>query len=179
MFFKVTGTIEFEPENVTRKHERQSDWKRVAMIRTHCDMHFYYCWFLKRRFNLELNRPLRGSHVTFISDRMSREPFEEAKKIFDGKSITFYLDTEPKTNGEHWWLRAYSREANDIREAMGLERDPYFGLHFTLGYANEKNIAHSEYILNKCKEFNLIPYEPRLSNNEVEERAVNFNLGQI
>lgn len=167
----MNGILEFSPEDKTRKHASQSSWKRVAMIKTDCDLDRYYAWFLKKRFNLELNKTLRGSHITFISDRLDRTIFEEASKIFNGKEITFYIELEPRSNGEHWWLRVHSPEAESIREALGLSRDPYFGMHLTLGYANERNLQHSKYILECCKRFELISNEPRkqLSEHEIKE----------
>lgn len=171
MVIKIRGIIEFSPEDVTRKHRAQSSWKRVAIIKTDCDLDRYYAWFLKKRFNLELNKNLRGPHITFISDRLEKEVFDEASKIFNGKEIDFYLELEPRGNGAHWWLRVHCPEAESIREAIGLSRDPYFGFHLTLGYANEKNIDHSKYIIECCKKFELISNESRnsLDDHEVYE----------
>lgn len=138
MVFKVKGILEFNPVNRTKKHRDQALWKRVAMIRTYCDMDEYYRWFLKKRFNLELNSNLRGTHVTIINDRMDFDAFENASEIFNGKEIEFYVDTEPRSNGKHWWLRVYCPEAESIREVMGLSREPYLAFHLTLGYALEK-----------------------------------------
>ena len=94
MIVKVKGIIEFSPEDVTRKHKSQSSWKRVAMIKTNCELDRYYAWFLEKRFSLKLNRSIRGSHVTFINDKMDMDIFDEGAKIFNGKEITFYIDLE-------------------------------------------------------------------------------------
>ena len=171
MVIKYRGILDFTPEDVTKKHKAQSSWKRVAVIKTNCDMDRYYAWFLKKRFNLELNRNLRGTHVTFISDKLEKSLFDEASKLFNGKEIDFYVELEPRGNGSHWWLRVHCPEAETIREAMGLCKEPYFGLHLTLGVANEKNIEHSKYILECCKRFELISNEPRkpLSQHEIIE----------
>jgi hypothetical protein len=166
MLVKIKGKIEFSPEDVTRKHKSQSAWKRVAMIRTDCELDRYYSWFIKKRFNLELNRNLRGSHITFISDRLEKDIFNQASAIFNGKEIDFYIDLEPRSNAEHWWLRVYCPEAESIREVLGLTREPFFGFHLTLGHANDKNIAHSEYILRQCRMFELISNDPRKPFNE-------------
>lgn len=168
MLIKLKGILEFSPEDVTRKHKNQSSWKRVAMIRTDCDLDRYYAWFLKKRFNLELNKNLRGSHVTIISDRLDKNVFSEASKVFNGKEIEFFIELDPKSNGEHWWLRVFCPMAESIREAMGLSRDPYFGFHLTIGHANERNIAHSEYILRVCKMFNLTSNDSRKPLDEYE-----------
>ena len=168
MIVKVKGIIEFSPEDVTRKHKSQSSWKRVAMIKTNCELDRYYAWFLEKRFSLKLNRSIRGSHVTFINDKMDMDIFDEGAKIFNGKEITFYIDLEPRSNSEHWWLRVYSQDAENIRESLGLSRDPYYSFHLTLGYANEKNLEFSDYILRQCQKFELIYNSPRKKFEEHE-----------
>lgn len=74
--------------------------------------------------------------------------WEEVKKKWDGKEIEIVLDLDPRTNSEHWWLNIPHEERGElqsIRDELGLDR-PYFGMHMSLGYANEKNIHHSRYI---------------------------------
>ncbi len=186
MVFKVKGIIEFNPEDKTNKHKSQSSWKKVAMIRTNCDLDRYYAWFLKKRFNLELNKNLRGTHITFINDRMDSNLFEQARNMFNGKEITFYLEIEPRTSGEHWWLRVYCPEAENIREVMGLNRVPFHPFHLTLGHAvikypeaveNSENSAmkikkdyleHSNYILECSKRFEILSNVSRMSLSEQE-----------
>jgi hypothetical protein len=156
------------------------------MIRTNCELDRYYAWFLKKRFNLELVRNLRGTHVTFINDRMDAKTFNQFSELFDGKEIDFYVETEPRSNGEHWWLRVHCPEAESIREIMGLSREPFFGMHLTLGRAEERYpegveennnsilkikkdyIEHSEYILECCKRHELISNEPRKPLSELK-----------
>lgn len=154
MLIRVKGILDFEPEDVTRKHKSQSSWKRTALIKTGCDMDRYYAWFLKKRFNLDLNKNLRGSHVTFISDKLEKSIFDQASNIFNGKEIDFFINTEPRSSGLHWWLRVHCPDAESIREAIGLPRDPYFGLHLTIGYANNKNYLHSLYAWRCFERFN-------------------------
>ena len=146
----VKGKVIFDPENKTRKHESQSKWKRVVLIQLDCETYAYYAWFVNRRYNLILNRPLRGTHVTIVNDVVDRsELYDAAKAKYNGKLMEFTFDPDARTNGEHWWLRVSSNEAEDLREEIGLTRKPYFNLHLTLGHANEKHIAHAEYI-HKC-----------------------------
>jgi hypothetical protein len=111
-----------------------------------------------------LNKPLRGSHVTFINDAERETPyFEEAKTLFDGKEITFYIDPEPRSNGEHWWLRVYCTDAESIRTVSGTTPIPYFAFHLTLGYATHLRLEHSMYILEICKRHQIISSESRQS----------------
>jgi hypothetical protein len=169
MVVKIKGKIEFNPPDHTNKHVSQSVWKKVAIIYTNCELDKYYAWFLKKRFNLELVQNIRGSHITFISDRVGdAELYNKVSNLFDGKEIDFYIELEPKSNGKHWWLRVHCPEAESIREIIGLNREPYAGLHLTLGHASPKNLHHSDYILEQCKKFNLISYENRKSLSEHE-----------
>ncbi len=188
MVFKVRGILEFSPKDKTKKHVSQASWKRVAMIRTDCELDRYYAWFLKKRFNLELNKNLRGTHVTFINDRMSIEKFDQFAQIFNGKEIDFYVETEPRSSGEHWWLRVHCPEAESIREVMGLSREPFYGMHLTLGHAvikypedvesnslspqvKKNYVEHSEYITECSKMYNILSNESRkpLSEHEIVE----------
>jgi hypothetical protein len=154
------GKILFEPENKTKKHLAQASWKKVAMVIFNGDIAEYYSWFLKKRFNLELNKPLRGAHITFINDSIDdllnrtgsvaekEEAWNKLKEKWDGKEISVTLNLRPFSDVSHWWLivdHKHRDELHAIRSEIGLGR-PYFGLHMTIGYANEKNISHSKYI---------------------------------
>lgn len=152
----IEGKLLFDPVNVSKKHQKQSSWKKVALVMFNDDLDHYYAWFLQKRFNLVLNPPLRGSHVTIISDMVDNETYEQAHPFFNGKTVRFeYNPADIRTNGEHWWLRVASEDTRSIRTSMGLSADPYFSLHMTIGYANDKNIAHSKYILDCIKRHSL------------------------
>jgi len=155
--FELKGKIEFEPVNVSKKHYSQSTWKKVAIVKFECDIYAYYSWFLERRFNLKLNPPLRGTHITIINDIVEDDIYEQAKELFKDKELTFYYDpTIIRSNSKgHWWLKVNSDDAHNIRSAMGLDPNPYFGLHLTVGLSNPKYLDHSKYITEQCIRFNL------------------------
>lgn len=164
----LKGVIEFEPKNLTPKHEKQSDWKIIALINFDGDISEYYSWFLKKRFNLILNKPIRKSHITFINDRFEEITgdtneeksffWDKVKNKWNGKLIDVTLNLDYFTNGKDWWLNvdhAYRDEIQGIRNELGLER-PHSGLHLTVGRANdwfidtEENkgkFCHSRYLL--------------------------------
>lgn len=149
--------IIFDPVELTKKHKSQSSWKRVVTCQTDCDIHEYYAWFLNARFNLKLNKPIRKAHVTIVNDKIhDHELYKMAKQLFHGKEITFKYDpAEIRTNGEHFWIKVYSDDVANIRTVMGLSPNPYFNLHLTIGYANEKNIQHAHYIHEIILKYNL------------------------
>jgi hypothetical protein len=154
----IQGKIVFDPEDKTKKHILQSSWKKMAMVLLDGDWCNYYAWFIEKRYNLKLNKPLRNAHVSFINDsykdmigdseQEKEEKWRKVKEKWDGKIIDITLDLGFKTDGEHWWLRVspeHRQIFDEIRTEIGLGR-PYWGLHMTIGYANNKNIEHSKYI---------------------------------
>ena len=158
---KLTGKIVFEPQNMTKKHSKQSSWKRCAMVMFNDDTSEYYAWFLFKRYNLTLNPPLRKAHVTFVNDKVCEMngEWKTVKNKWNGKEIEVSICVDPRTDSDnegskgHWWLNVpeeYNAELKSIREELGLG-DPYYSLHLSLGYANEKNMAHSKYIHSMIK----------------------------
>ena len=162
----LTGKINFEPEDKTKKHLNQASWKKIAMVLIDGDICEYYAWFIQKRYNLILNKPLRGAHVSFINDSMrdltqngkiseadAIAKWEEVKKKWNGKKIDIVLDLDPKTDDRTWWLNIPHDERDglqEIRSELGLGK-PFFGMHMSIGYANEKNIEHSVYIHESIK----------------------------
>jgi len=153
------GTLVFDPIDRTAKHKKQSSWKKVAMVvidgeiapnkRIKGDTWGLYAWFLKKRYNIILNPPLRGTHISFINDREgdlnggkgTREEREhmwnQLKKKYHHTKIQVTLSTDVRSDGNHWWLvmpEEDRTELHKIRSEVGLGR-PFYGLHMSIGYA--------------------------------------------
>jgi hypothetical protein len=150
----LNGKIIFDPIDMTNKHKSQSSWKKVAMVMFEGDVSEYYAWFIKKRFNLKLNSPMRGAHISFINDSQNDfivDNWEEGKRIFDGKDISVEFNRTVNSNGKHWWFRVDPEKRSElhaIRSLVGLPEMPHFGLHLSIGYANDKYIEHSKYLNN-------------------------------
>lgn len=189
------GKIVFEPENKTKKHESQATWKKVAMVsfeedyRASTGISAYYSWFLNKRFNLTLNPPQRGAHVTFINDSFKdinhgngtseekQAAWDLLKEKWDGKEISVTLNLRPFTNIYHWWFivdHKHRDELHAIREEIGLGR-PYFGLHMTLGLLNEnyKTDKKGQFLLDS--QDNKIP----LFDHQIEHAKYLYNLNEL
>lgn len=154
--FEIKGKIVFDPPELTNKHEKQSSWKRVVIAMIDCpDFWKYYSWFIKKRYNLELVSPIRGTHFTVINDRIDNNfYFEYAKSKYDGKPINIKYNIDVRTNDSSWWLNAYSDEAEQIRIECGLPAKPYFDFHITIGRADGPlRLEHSKYIHHLIKTF--------------------------
>ena len=134
---EVIGTIVFDPENMTKKHDAHAVWKRVAMLMIDCDISDYYAWFLKKRFSISLHSPQRGAHITFINDRTRdmNDQWDRVKREWNGKNIAVRISTDARTDAEYWWLNLLpSADLTSIRTELGLG-DPFFKYHLTIGRA--------------------------------------------
>jgi hypothetical protein len=191
------GKILFEPESKTKKHEAQSEWKKVAMVIFDNELPRYYRWFLLKRFNLELNPLHREAHITFINDSIddlndrigTREEkeavWEKLKQKWNGKEVEVVLNLRPFTNVYHWWLivdHKHRTELHAIRKEVGLGF-PYFGLHMTFGLLNRNldsngqevfshQLEHSKYI-NELNELGFIDLNKDYRmTNEIEIKRI-------
>ncbi len=132
-----TGRILFDPVNISKKHDKHASWKRVALLMFDCDISGYYAWFIRKRFNLILQPPIRGAHISFINDsaRDMNGQWENVRNRWNGREIDVALSTDVRTDGEFWWLNTVSNEEfMAIRSELGLG-DPFFRYHMTIGSA--------------------------------------------
>ena len=161
-YIEIQGTIYFDPPDATKKHERQSPWKRIAMVMLDggTELTSYYAWFIEKRYGVRLNKTLRGAHISFINDHIKdisgsndfqkQALWEKIRNKYNKTRITITVDVDARTNGNHWWFiipEEHRKELHGIREELGLSR-PKHGLHMTIGYPNEHNLDHSRYIHN-------------------------------
>ena len=135
------GTIIFDPKDKTAKHKAQASWKKIALIEFGGDMCDYYAWFIKKRFGITLNTPLRKAHISFINDSIRdlnggfdnpkdcgtekerHAMWEDLKKKYHKTKIDVVISTEVQTNGEHVWLRIEHKNRfgmQAIRDEIGL-----------------------------------------------------------
>ena len=118
--FETYGKIVFDPVDFTTKQKKQASWKKVAMIIIDDgDMAAYYRWFLNKRYNLILNPPLRGSHITIINDSVKDigdglAKWDLLKSQWDGQIVPVVLETEIKSDSKHWWLNIPHDERQSI-----------------------------------------------------------------
>ncbi len=139
--FILTGTILFDPKDLTKKHKLQSSWKKIALVEFDGDICEYYAWFIKKRYGIVLNSPIRKPHISFINDHVNdlnggfydktksgtdkerHAMWEQLKKKYHNTKIDVVVSTEIQTNGEHVWLRIeheHRQELHNIRSQVGL-----------------------------------------------------------
>lgn len=152
--FETEGILRFDISNITKKHTSQSKWKKTVIALINDDIFLYYSWFIKKNYGLKLIKPIRGSHFTVISDIVDNEIYEIYKNMFDGKKI--YIKYNPliieSSYKGHWWIKAWSNDADNIRKCMGLGK-PYHDQHITIGLSSKLHLDESIYIKRNMEKF--------------------------
>lgn len=127
----LKGRIEFEPENKTRKHGLQSNWKKVAMVMFDSDIEEYYRWFFEKRFNIKFFSTIRGAHVTFINDALGNinngsgtleeklEAWNKLKEKWNGKEIEVTFNLRPFYDLDSNWERHIPRPLTEEEKESG------------------------------------------------------------
>jgi len=123
--FRSNGVLKyFSLEGV----ENNTGW---LILQCELDLILYYCWFIQRRFGIKLQRPLHGSHITVVRGEVIKSL--EKWNAYQGSIIQFHYSNIIGTNGKHWWLEVYSPCLISIRQELGLDPQPEYDLHLTIG----------------------------------------------
>ena len=132
---EIKCKLSYDPVPLTGNAEKMSrPWWMIATIDG--EMTDYYAWFLKKRTGIVLQRPAWGAHISVIR---GEEPVnKELWKKHEQKEVNLLYDIDLRTNGDHWWMRVFSRDLLDVREELGLFRFPQFAMHLTLGRPTPK-----------------------------------------
>lgn len=151
-YFNLKGRVICNPNELTNKHKEQSTWKKVIFIQfADDDLLGLYSWFIRKRYNLELFKPLREPHLTIINDsfsEMNLELMDDFMAKYESKEMVIEVSVSPRTNGKHWWLPISQKSKDEllsIRKELGLGA-PFSGFHITLGTPKTKHIEFSNYI---------------------------------
>jgi hypothetical protein len=93
----------------------------------------YYRSLFYREFPYlgKLTRPVWGTHISVI--RGEKIINSHLWKSDENKLIEFEYSGGVKDNGEYYWLSVSCPYLLDLREKLGLVREPRFGLHLTIG----------------------------------------------
>ena len=84
-----------------------------------------------------MQHPAWSEHVSVVRNE---EPDDNHKHLWEkhaGVDIGFDYEPEVRSDGKYFWLPVRCERLLDIREELGLPRDPEFGLHLTIGNVRE------------------------------------------
>jgi len=108
------------------------EWRMVV------DADRAYAGVDNRKFKIEpklalvgrVDPPAWGPHISII--RGERLPDSRAWRRYDGTVVRFSYNPELRYNDNHFWLDVQCNQLLDLREELGLRREPRVQLHLTM-----------------------------------------------
>lgn len=79
-----------------------------------------------------LHRPAWVEHITVIRDE--EPPHKHLWEAHAGDEVGFEVGSQVHTDGSYFWLDVNCPAALDIREELGLPRQPLVPLHLSIGH---------------------------------------------
>lgn len=133
---KSIGKLIYSP----RTHLASSDRWLVVMCDDEISRYYRHLYskeypYLNGDRSVKLTRPVWGTHISVI--RGERLPNPSVWRADEGKLIEFEYEGGVVDNKEYYWLRVTCPYLADLRQKMGLPREPRFGFHLTIGRTTE------------------------------------------
>ena len=86
---------------------------------------------LNGEYSIKLGRSVWGTHCSFLrNDKLSNQ---KLWGLDAGKIIEFDYYPPVKNNKEYYWVEVSCPYLLDLRERLGLRRQPKYPLHLTIG----------------------------------------------
>lgn len=134
MTFKSRARLRYSPTNNGREIRRDggsTKWWLVADCDPEIGRYYRELYRLNYYSVHTIQRPSWGAHISIISDE--KPPDETHWRKHEGKLIEFEYSYMLEGNGMYVWLPVLCEKALDIREELGLKRNPFYPLHLTIG----------------------------------------------
>lgn len=134
-WYEAKGTLRYSPQRLGG--EESQKWWLVIDCQDDISEYYRHVIHIESYKTLKLQKPYWGSHITVI--RNEEPPNQELWKKYDGQEIVFKYGNHIGTNysperwKSFWWLDSRCEWALDIREELGLRREPYPQFHLTIG----------------------------------------------
>jgi hypothetical protein len=132
------GTLRYSPELRPGVHTRRDGGSTRWWLIVDCDPDLgrllRHLFTLAHHRTRALNNPLWGPHISVIR---GEEPAHAGEwGHLDGTQVTFDYDPDVQETNGFLWCPVHCPAALDLRERLGLAREPSPPLHLTIGNAH-------------------------------------------
>jgi hypothetical protein len=129
---KSTGILRYSPQLLGNRGQK---WWLVLDCDPSVGQYYRHLYWLARHRVEKMLRPAWQEHITVV--RNEEPPLQKLWQKHEGLEVGFWYNLLPATNGTYWWLQVECSQLLDIREELGLSRDPEVPLHLSFGHTKE------------------------------------------
>lgn len=132
--FSVEGILRYNPNREKLKKTRSHD-EFFLILEVPKNLGLYYRYWVKKRYDLFLNPPAYGEHVTILDGRREvSSNYIHYWKKYNNKKVKIQYTNDVYQKWKFWCLPVISQELTDIQFELGFtENKP---LHITFGRMN-------------------------------------------
>lgn len=131
---RSVGKLRYSP-TINGSHQRRDGGTTKHWLVIDCDPEigrYYRQLYKMAHFGVRvIHRPAWEAHISVVCDEPPPNP--EFWLNYEGQEIEFDYVVEPESNGLYVWFPVICERALDIREELGLTRNPKLPLHLTIG----------------------------------------------
>jgi len=106
-----------------------------------CDLEttMYYQWWLAHH-GIKVNLPIWKSHISVVRGEDLPNPAPWGR--YEGNKVDFsYQISDIWWNGSYWWINIRSSRLEEIRSELGLDPQPKYKFHWTIGKEYERRLG--------------------------------------
>jgi hypothetical protein len=123
-------------------------FRNWAILECDTELQKYYQWWVLKNWGVRLQGSKFGPHISVIRGDVEQcDPL--AKEIlwrqYENQFFEFIFEPNIRQGGDHFWVDAYCPEIEKIRLELGLNPQPKYKLHFTIG----RLLPHDVVIFNR------------------------------
>lgn len=130
MLYASKGILRYSPQLIGNASEK---WWLILNCDAELGAYYRRLYEYQTHRCLKLQTPGWKDHVSVVRNE---EPADELKPLwfkYEGQEIDFKYEPVVKDNGLYYWLEVECDFLLDLREELGLPRNPEFNLHVTIG----------------------------------------------
>ncbi len=121
------GTLRYSPQTLGKT----SKWWLVVDCDPNIGKYYRHLYFLENNKCSKIQRPAWEIHISVV--RNEEPPNPELWMAHEGEEIEFEYHPPVQNNEIFYWLPVTCEKLLDIRERLGLPRQPDYDLHMTIG----------------------------------------------
>lgn len=128
--FVSTGLVNYSPRLIGNSDEK---WWLVLQCGSEIGKYYRRLYDYLTNNCRKIQAPGWKDHITIGRNEKPPDEFQSLWGKYEGLEVEFEYNSVPRTNGQYYWLDVKCDWLLDLREELGLPREPEFKLHLTIG----------------------------------------------
>lgn len=132
--FKTIGKLRYSPK--TLGDQNSPNWWLILDTDQEIGKYYRQLYHLATFRCSKLEKPAWADHVTVI--RNEEPPNKLFWEKYEGLDVEIEVESIPQTNGHYTWLGVKCELLLQLREELGLTREPKIPLHLSFGHSGNR-----------------------------------------